>query len=325
MKRVLAVSLLFAFTAACQETPTTSPLSGPAFAKGGEKGPPGGDNPGGGDGGGSGSEGRTSTGLVPLTDLGAGTIDVTLDVGSVVTVQGGLYADGSNERPPLPQTSVAPAPEVPIVGASTANIAAQTAIDLYSGPALFVNCAKGNTNARDWADGRPWDRCAKLVSDPAAIQVVIFKLGEPDAETAEENTTAILSAVHAMDAAFPNVEELYFADEGYGGYADGKAGKCTGDCEPEMYLHATSVREVVLSLIGEGRFASWLTLVWCDGLGADDAPGGVPGCENGTEWERADFGGDGFHKSEQGAIKEFGLWDSALRADPVASLWYVGG
>jgi len=301
----------------------------------------------------------TSTGRVPLTDLGAGTYQ---------GFAGGLYPAGSNVRPAAHESAgLSIAAQITPVNASGAPDAANGTIGFASlgmsnttqefsaflplaaadqalnSKVVFVDGAQGGMAAEQWQD--PANACwttfaSRLASAgvaPAQLQVAWVKLTAraPNLTPsfpagAQEQQAWIRQSVLNLKSKYPSVRIVYLSSRIYAGYAN-----VSLNPEPVAYENGFSVKGLIEAQInGDPGLAyaeasppapwlSWGPYLWADGLGADNVVGGTPGRSDGLEWRCADLSGDGTHPSTQGRQKVAQLLLAWLKADSTSMSWVL--
>ena len=294
----------------------------------------------------------TSTGMIPLTDLGAGLYQ---------GFQGGLYAGGSNHRPdahnaagvgiansivPL-DTLGNPDPSngrivLISIGMSNATqefstfVPKATADPLKNPRVVAIDCAEGGqaTNDIRYPDAPYWDFVATRLrthgSAPLQAQVVWLKEarrgpteGFPAAADSLRNDLGTI--VRLIKDKLPNVRLCYLTSRIYAGYASSLLNP-----EPYAYESGFSVKWLVDAQINgaaslnydpnagpvEAPWLSWGPYLWADGL---------VGRSDSLKWHCDDFQTDGTHPSTSG--REL-VADSLLRffrADETTKPWYLSG
>lgn len=301
----------------------------------------------------------TSTGLVPLTDLGTGSYE---------GFQGGLYPDGANERPGAheaagvrlaagirprdPSGRVDPVGGIialASIGMSNTSEEFQELVELGGeDPAVnprvvLVNGARGFAAAGAWADpdNEVWDTFAERLAGAGVagpqLQAVWIKstapasiMGRAFPDNAMRVEGWLEATVRNLIDKYPSVRIAYLSSRVYGGYATNRLNP-----EPFAYVSGFSVKWLVeeqiegsadLAYHGPHREAPWLSwgpYLWADGLGPDGEPGGVPGRSDGLEWACTDFGDDGTHPSASGEEKVARILLDWLKADPTAAPWFL--
>ncbi|MGH2828855.1 MAG: hypothetical protein ACRDJM_00065 [Actinomycetota bacterium] len=293
---------------------------------------------------------RTSTGMVPLSDLGTGTYQGQ---------EGGLYPGGSNERPAVHN----------LTGETLARLAvprdAAGEIDLEAGRTVLLTIGMSNTRSESASlvrlaatdplrhpqvtivNGAQGGQDAVRISDPASAywtfvdqqltaagvtpaQVQAIWLKEAIAgprETfpadAERLQSLLQDIVEILDARFPNMNLIYLSSRIYAGYAT-----TTLNPEPYAYQSAFSVKWLIENQI-DGTYPvvdpatpalrawlSWAAYLWADGLAARS---------DGLTWLCSDFASDGVHPNTAGSDKVAGLLLDFFHADSTAKIWYSNG
>jgi hypothetical protein len=300
----------------------------------------------------------TSTGLIPLTDLGSG---------SYLGHPGGLYPDGSNVLPaghlqlglelgsqvvPRDRTGE-PSAEGQIgllaIGVSNTHLEFSrfqevAAEDDNVSPALvFVNGAQGSRPLEDWVGG-PFTPTWRTLDDELGhagvsdeqVQVVWIKLVRSERGTVDLDSTGpeidqLITVLQQLSDKFPNLRLAYFSSRIYGGYAlDSRGSSRSAQApEPKAYQNGFAVKWLIeQQLDGDSRLnadpsigpveAPWVA--WGPYLWAD----GLTPRSDGLVWECEDIQDDGVHPSESGADKVATLLMEHLSADPTATAWFLG-
>ena len=291
----------------------------------------------------------TSTGRVPLNDLGAG-----LYLG----VPGGLYPGGVNTRPaahlaaglaiahaivPL-DTLGAPDPvngRVLLISIGMSNatqefsrfVVKSNADALRRSTTRVVDCAIGGQAANVIDDPAVpyWDSVATRLRgrgfSPAQVQVAWIK----EADAGPSGTFAVSSetlAVHLarivriLKVECPNVKLAYFTSRIYAGYA-------TTALNPEPYAYESgfAVRRVIeRQLAGDpdlnfdpnagpvqSPWLSWGPYLWADGLSARS---------DGLTWACSELAADGTHPAPAGQLKVADSLLAFFRWDDTTAPWY---
>lgn len=271
----------------------------------------------------------SSTGLVPLTDMGKRRYR---------GFRGGLYPAGRN-RPTtayLRKGLTASRAVRPIDGKivllsvgmsnATAEFAAFKKVadrDSAKNPNLtIVDGAQDGWDARRVrAEPEYWDNVdARLVAaDVSANQVQAVWLKESiagedrrfpkDAKALQADLRAI---VRAMRSRYPNLRLVYLSSRTYGGYA------ITGlNPEPAAYDSGYAVRGLIQDRMAgrlKGPWLAWGPYLWTDG---------VRGRNDGLVWTCDDVDDDGTHPSKVGAQKVVNLLVAFFKTDPTARRWFV--
>lgn len=294
--------------------------------------------------------GQSSVGLTPLTELGRGTYH---------GAQGGLYPNGSNERPSAHEAAgVAIAERIP-------PLASDGSVDEQNGKIGFVAVGMSNTMMEfavflDQGDeipqlnpavvlvnGAEMHKASQYVADPnddywTTLDERVAEAGLSDAQVqvvwlkearASNNLPFPLDAlllkndlkeiIENLSFRFPNLKIVYLSSRTYGGYA-------TTDLSPEphAYQSAFAVKWLIEDQI-EGKVGLNYDpdqgtvyapwLSWGPYLWAD----GVAGDPAGIVWEQSDFSYDGTHPSPSGRAKVAGQLHHFLRTDVTAVPWFL--
>ena len=273
---------------------------------------------------------QTSTGLVPLTDLGKRKYRGHL---------GGLYPGGVNQpsRLYLKQGLAAAKRVRPVngrivllsigmwnTGQEFRSFAKLAGADPTVNPAVkLVDGAMGSWDARRVS--RPgagyWaalDRrlLAEGVS-PREVQGVWLKeliSGEDrpfphDARALKANLRAI---AQLLPRRFPNLRLIYTSSQTYGGYA-----VTALNPEPAAYDSGYAVRWLVQDRMAaklKGPWIGWGPYLWTDG---------TKGRADGLTWTCDDVRKDGTHPSPAGATKVANLLLQFFKTDPTAKSWFA--
>jgi hypothetical protein len=281
---------------------------------------------------------RTSTGLVPLIDLGAGTYN---------GYAGGLYPGGSNVPPPsYEEDGLAAAGRVTprnSRGLPAANgrivllsIGMSNAMLEFATFASVVRADNGVSRAVALVNGAASGQTANLIADPAApywasvgakltaarlspaqVQIVWLKDannqhpdGFPeDALALEDNLAAILSI---LTGRFPNLQLVYLSSRTYGGYAETDLNP-----EPHAYDSGFAVKWLMEQRITDPPARPWLgwgPYLWTDGIN---------GRSDGLVWTPQDVQQDGTHPSASGRQKVASLLLAFLKDDPTTTPWFT--
>jgi hypothetical protein len=304
----------------------------------------------------------SSTGLIPLTDLGSQTYKGE---------DGGLYGGGSNEPPAEHRAAVErqvkqirpldaagrPAADGKIVFISigmsntTQEFSAfkkKADADPKKSPAvLLVDGAQGGRVASVWANddnggGRgpdPWPVLDQRLKDagvsPAQVQVAWIKHAQagpqdvrdfPRMMHAQTLAANIILTLERLRRRFPNLRVAYLSSRIYAGYA-------TTPLNPEPYAYegAFANRWVIQSQIKGDPLLNFdpdkgtvmaPAVLWGPYLWAD---GVKPRQGDGLVWLREDLSpGDGTHPSDSGREKVANLLLDFVQHNPLASPWYLG-
>lgn len=302
---------------------------------------------------------KTSSGLVPLCDLGAGQ--------KYKGEEGGLY-DGSANTPPVAHLNAAmalaakiqpldaagkPSREGKIVllthGMSNTTNESQRFIEVANAdprknPAvLIVDGAQGGIDSRQWVSGKPgrtgvnpWDRLEQRIKSagatPEQVQVVWMKhavarvgqFGEFP-KHAQQLKNDMGQIVQMLKQRYPNLQLAYFSSRSYGGYA-------TTELNPEPYAYesAFAVRWLIQDQIKGNDLSSSDSLsysagkapllLWGPYLWADGEKGRQAGD---LAFQRSDYRDDGTHPSETGRQKIAEQLLKFFATDPTAVSWFT--
>jgi hypothetical protein len=292
---------------------------------------------------------RTSVGLVPLTDLGAGLYQ---------GLAGGLYPGGVNSRPAAHEAAglaianaIVPLDTLgqpdPVngrvvlisIGMSNATqefrrfVLKSDTDPLRLPTTRVIDCALGGQAANVIDDPAVpyWDSVATRLrgrgSSPLQAQVAWIK----EADAGPTGTFAVSSetlAVHLerivgiLKTKFPNVKLAYFTSRIYAGYAT-----TTLNPEPYAYESGFAVRRVIeRQLAGDpdlnfdpnaglvtAPWLAWGPYVWADGLSPRS---------DGMTWACADFAADGTHPSTSGQLLVADSLLAFFRWDATTAPWY---
>jgi lysophospholipase L1-like esterase len=293
----------------------------------------------------------TSTGLIPVNDLGAGFYQ---------GVQGGLYPGGENVRPA--------AHEAAGVGIANAIVALDTLgqPDPVNGHVVFVSigmsnctqefsafvpksdadpvrrsdvrtidCAVGGQTAQILAQPTSayWDSVGTRLrghgSAPAQVQIAWLKDANANPTGTFEVTTDTLAAqffriVQILKAKLPNLRQVFFMSRIYAGYAS-----TTLNPEPYAYENAFAIKRVIAQqLAGDpalnydaangpvvAPWLAWGPYLWADGL--------TPRSD-GLTWACSELNAsDGTHPSATGRLKVADSLLAFVRRDVTTSPWYT--
>jgi hypothetical protein len=292
---------------------------------------------------------RTSTGLVPLTDLGAGTYQ---------GFPGGLYPGSANQRPPAHESAgVAIAQSlVPLdtlgqpdpngrivlvsIGMSNCTQEFSKFVPLAMGFAqrnprlLVIDCAEGGQTARIVRDPTSayWDTVAARLhahgSSLAQVQAVWIK--EANARPSggfPAATDSLLwdlgGVVRTIEQKMPRTKLTYFTSRIYAGYA-------TSDLNPEPYAYESgfAVKWLIEAQIAgvdslnfdpahgsvQAPWLSWGPYLWADGLSPRS---------DGFTWACSSFQSDGTHPSAQGQTIVADSLLAFFGHDETATPWFL--
>lgn len=291
----------------------------------------------------------TTTGMVPLSDLGGGAYRGAM---------GGLYPRGNNAPPAFHQQAgleraraIGPrdAQGLPdangryvflSIGMSNTTQEFSTFKRLADGDPrkdprlLIVDGAQGGVTALDWSSpGCPcWGTIEQRLRNAGVsgsqVATAWLKLADRSpasgwpryAETLRDETIAVLQLLKTR---FPHLELAYLSSRTYAGYA-------TTPLNPEPYAYESgfSVKWVVEEQLngspalrydraGGGAVAPWVSwgpYLWADGL--------TPRAD-GITWACSDFRDDGTHPSAAGQQKVAELLLDFLLTDPTAVEWFT--
>lgn len=293
---------------------------------------------------------NTSTGLVPLTDMGAGTYQGE---------SGGLYGGGSNHRPyghdlaglryaraVVPRdTFGVPDPvngRVVLISIGMSNATQEFSAfvpksnaDAMRHPLVrVVDCAIGGQAANVIANPAAWywdsvvTRLRGRGLAPAQVQAVWIKQANASPtggfSTSSWTLTRNLGAiVRNLADLMPNLRLAYFTSRLYAGYAS------TGlNPEPYAYESGFAVRRLILAQAAgedslnhdpdqgpvESPWLAWGPYLWSDGLA---------GRGDGLTWACADFASDGTHPANPARQRVADSLLAFFRADDTTWPWYL--
>ena len=305
-----------------------------------------------------GFRGTSSTGLVPLCQMGEDQTYKGQD--------GGLYGEGQNDPPPAQAAAARrelsriqpldaqgmPSPEGRIVlmsiGMSNTRMEFAAFKDLAqtdpnkSAKVVVVNAAIGGMDVVAWAQSRAtqwgtaWEGAERRLKEanvtPKQVQAIWLKQakigpagsGEFPAH-ARELADGMLKILHIAKERYPNLRIAYLSSRIYAGHA-------TIGLNPEPYAYesAFSVRWLIQEQIrGDGELnynpakgaAKCPLLLWGPYLWAD---GITPRKSDGLTWEREDLAADGTHPSQKrGVTKVAKMLLKFFQTDPFARTWYL--
>jgi hypothetical protein len=271
----------------------------------------------------------TSTGLVPLTDMGKRRYR---------GFRGGLYPAGRN-RPSAVylRKGLAVARKVrPIDGKIVLlSIGMSNATAEFSAfkrvadrdPAKNANLAIVDGAQDGWdadrmkADPSYWDSVDQRLIDAgvSAKQVEAVWLKQAIAgedrrfpRDARALQADLRSIIRTMRIRYPNLRLVYLSSRTYGGYA------ITGlNPEPAAYDSGYAVRGDIQERMGGKHMGPWLgwgPYLWTDGL---------QGRNDGLVWTCDDVEDDGTHPSKLGVQKVVNLLVTFFKTDPTARRWFV--
>lgn len=270
---------------------------------------------------------RTSTGLVPLTELRTKRYH---------GYQGGLYPNGANSPPTqYLKNGLAAAKRVTgrvvllSIGMSntTQEFQAFTAL-ARTHPNLnpnltIVDGAQGgqdavrisDPNAPFWA--RVDGRLAQVGATRADVRVVWLKEAiarptEPFPADAKRLHAHLRQIVRILDERFRNLRIVYVSSRTYGGYASTPLNP-----EPYAYQSAFAVKWLVADRIAgriKGPWVGWGPYLWADGTRAR---------ADGLAWSCSDFREDGTHPSDAGRRKVAERLMRFFTTNRTAKPWFV--
>jgi hypothetical protein len=271
----------------------------------------------------------TSTGLIPLTDMGTRRYR---------GYRGGLYPAGRNTPAPKYMRKLQAASKqirpingkIVLLSIGTSNATAEFSAfkrssdhDTLVNPNLVVV-----DGAQDGFDAvkivkRPvyWDTAdARLAAEGVSanqVQAVWLKesiAGEDrpfprDMKALQKNLRQIIKT---MRFRYPKLKLVYLSSRTYGGYA-----VTSVNPEPAAYDSAYAVRAVIQDRMAgrlKGPLLAWGPYLWTDGLA---------GRRDGLEWTCTDVEDDGTHPSKDGVQKVVTMLTTFFKTDPTAKRWYV--
>jgi hypothetical protein len=271
----------------------------------------------------------SSTGLVPLTDMGNRRYR---------GYRGGLYPGGVNKPSAkyLKKGMAASKQVRPIngkivllsIGMSNAS-AEFSAFKRSAGSDDQVNPKLVVVDgAQDGFDAtnvivRPayWDNVdSRLdVAGVSASQVQVVWLKEAIAgehrrfpKDAKALQASLRKIINTMRLRFPKLKLVYLSSRTYGGYA------ITGwNPEPAAYDGGFAVRALIQDRISgklKGPWVGWGPYLWTDGLA---------GRSDGLQWACDDVEADGTHPSRSGVQKVVTLLTTFFKTEPTAKRWYL--
>ncbi len=292
---------------------------------------------------------RTSTGLIPLNDLGPGLYK---------NFQGGLYLNGSNLRP-IKHDSLGIK-----FSQQIKSLDKNGNVDTLHGKYVLLSIGMSNTTQEfsyfktiadtyktknqnlKIVDGAQGGQTAAIISNPNANfwnvieqrlaqagltskQVAVCWLKEADANPtqafpvhANTLTDELIAIVNNIKQKFPNCLLVYCSSRTYGGYA-----KTSLNPEPFAYESGFSVKWLIekqitgnpsLECTGNNPNAPWLSwgpYLWADGI--------IPRSD-GLVWLQSDFrSDDGTHPSTNGQKKVAELLLNFFTTDVTAKKWFL--
>jgi len=298
---------------------------------------------------------RTTTGLIPLTDMSA--------TDQYKGEDGGLYGQGRNEPDPEHQNIIdkvlkgvvprsadgkpARGGKVVMISVGMSNtsrefgpfIRAANQDRRKSGDVVLVNCAQGSRAALQWVEMEDvWEGLQKSLARNEVtanqVQVAWVKLTEMAPSKygafpkhAEFFKGNLIKIIQRLKATCPNLSVIYFSSRVYAGYA---VGDRSLNPEPYAYEGAFAMRWLIQDqLKGEAELnynekkgavkaplLLWGPYLWCDGMKPRS---------DGLVWppEFLDF--DGVHPSEEGKAKIAGLLLNFFATNKNTKPWFTGG
>jgi hypothetical protein len=292
----------------------------------------------------------TSTGLIPLIDMGTKRYQ---------GYEGGLYPGGSNVRPAaheaaglaraalvVPRDAAGrpdPNGKIAILTIGMSNTSMETAwfafftqSDPRRNPAvLVVDGAHGGLSAQSvfLRGNLPTayinSQLAGAGVTAAQVQVVWYKFADEDPQQPfPQHAHALQSEnvwiIQELKRTFPNLELAYLSTRIYGGYAIAAASP-----EPIAYESAFAYKWMIEQQISgdpslnfepargpvNAPWLSWGPYLWADGT--------TPRSD-GLVWSCDDFQDDGMHPSFSGAVRVGGQLMNFFQRDVTTARWYVG-
>jgi len=271
----------------------------------------------------------TSTGLLPLTDMGNQRYR---------GYRGGLYPGGVN-RPSAKYLKKGMASsrqvrpingKIVVLSIGMSNASAEFSAfkrtsdrDPQRSPnVVVVDGAQDGFDATR-INARPvyWDNVDSRLqaADVSAGQVQVVWLKEAIAgehrrfpKDAKALQASLRKIITTMRFRYPKLRLVYMSSRTYGGYA------ITGwNPEPAAYDSGYAVRGVIQDRIAgklKGPWVGWGPYLWTDGLA---------GRSDGLQWTCDDVEGDGTHPSKSGDQKVVNLLTTFFKTDPTAKRWYL--
>ncbi|HEX3657756.1 MAG TPA: hypothetical protein VHV55_18345 [Pirellulales bacterium] len=297
-------------------------------------------------------EPRTSTGLVPLTELGQE---------KYKGETGGLYGDGRNTPPPAlaeaaqqetrlihpvnAQGFSDPQGKIALLSIGMSNTTQEFSVfkqmadaDPAKSPRLvIVDGAQGGQTAPQWAevDARPWgvadERLRQAGTTPAQVQVAWIKqaIGQPARfgdfpAHAHQLENDLVKVLHSAMEHYPNLRIAYLSSRIYAGNA-----RTALNPEPYAYESAFAVRWLIDRQLKGDQSLNWEEtrgtlnaplLLWGPYLWAD----GIQSRKSdGLSWQPEDLGADGTHPSDSGRRKVAEQLLKFFKTDADARSWFV--
>jgi hypothetical protein len=291
----------------------------------------------------------SSSGTIPLTDLGADTYQ---------GAQGGLYPQGSNEIPPahlalgleraadiVPRNEAGePDPDGLIVfvavGYSNTSREFREFEKLLPGTAnlaadvVFVNAGQGGQHVLTWTQpgGRPWTTLDEFLARESVtaeqVQGAWINMAQRvDAqnhadfpETALTYRDAFITVAQLLKEELPNLQVGYVTSRVYGGYN----AVSSPSPEPVAYEEGFGVKWAIETQIAGdpilnadpdqgdvvAPWLAWGPYIWADGT--------TPRSD-GLTWPCSEMRGDGVHLNDRGNDKVAGILMEFLQQEPTAA------
>ena len=291
---------------------------------------------------------RSSVGLIPLVDLGAGTYKGQ---------EGGLYAGGRNVPPPqhLQAGLKLAAAVVPLDARGNPSPAGKIVLMSigFSNPSIefpaFQRLVAGDADINPHlvtVNGCVGSKAAHMISDPEndywktndqrlaaagvtreQVEAVWLKEVNPGANPWESEQKRLhddyIGILHILHGRFPNLKTTYVTSRSYGGYTE-----LGGSPEPAAYETGFAVKAVVNDQIagkpdlnydpatGEVRspWIEWGPYIWTDG---------IKGRKDGFVYLREDLREDGLHPSDKGSAKISAMMLKFFKTDPATHTWFL--
>jgi hypothetical protein len=291
----------------------------------------------------------TSTGFVPLSDLGAGTYEGET---------GGLYPDGSNELPAdhlrlglerakqvLPRgKDGSPDPDGDVVmisiGVSNTMIQFNAFRDLVAGSPevadnlVLVNGAQVGRALGQWSlrsNDSTWRTLDQTLDaagvTPEQVQVAWIMLpsktrGPLTFDDAHSDIQRLVVTLQTAKQRYPNLELAYFSSRMYGGYIGEE------NSEPNAYNHGFETKWLIEEQLNGSvdlnadpdrgtvvaPWIAWGPYLWADGM--------TPR-RDGLVWRCDDFADDGVHPGRGAGQKVAALLLEHFKKDPTARTWFL--
>jgi len=290
--------------------------------------------------------------LIPINDLGSGTY---------LGEEGGLYPNGSNQRPPdhdASGMSIAqaiqpldangdPDPDGKYVLISIGNSEAQQEFLQFLGDAIadpatnphlvIVNGAQDSLVASDWANltTGAWSALSNTLLPQAGVtanQVVAawikaFDIPSGTFPTNQAATQADLETIaQNLHTLFPNIKLAYYASRIYGGYAN--TTESTQDGEPNSYQTGFPIKWAIqdqidgLASLNFDASKGPVRAPWLS-WEAYDWANGMLARSDGLVWTCQDFLDGGHPSAPVGREKDANLFLSFLKSDDSTRPWFL--